>query len=613
MTKVSCISKFCFLLSLGILLLVIFQSESINSIAMIQAKMKEIHAVLPFLILATAGMIALQWSRLRFCFSLADGIVLAIAMWVLAGYDSRLNAEPEKLLMGGQLLALWFSMRIALNNVPNLRIWVLMLLCGVGIIEAVTGLRQLYGMETSNHGLFRMTGHFFNPGPYSGFLAMLLPIGFWFLLRFSRFSRRWKSPLMYAYYAEWLLLLSVLLVLPAGQSRIAWVAAIVSCLFVYMIERNALQQIMSYSRKSPVRMLVASMLVSVFSFLLIGWVYSMKKDSADGRFLMWKVTTKAIADNDWRGTGLGGFPADYAKAQAAYFSNGGGTDQERFVAGSPEYAFNEYLQIVAEHGFVGLFFFLGLICVSFYRGLKSKQTGAAGSIIALLVFSLASYPLQLPEFWLVFIILLALLNTSDKSIIRKLERKSQTKMRCYAFCGYMILLGLISVSVAMEYQKYYEASSQWGKLKSLYGAKAYEEVKKDYEALLPLLAHKPEFLFEAAQCHGNSGNHQKAITLLERAERLSADPMIGYMIAKNYQQMGEFDKAEIKLKNSIDVLPERLYPYYLLTKLYADPRLNDSVKFKEVAYIVLSKIPKVESQATREMRAEIRKMLNLLE
>ena len=46
----------------------------------------------------------------------------------------------------------------------------------LGGIEAVWGLRQLYGYAVSNHSLYVLTGSFFNPGPYSGYLAMILPV-----------------------------------------------------------------------------------------------------------------------------------------------------------------------------------------------------------------------------------------------------------------------------------------------------------------------------------------------------------------------------------------------------------------------------------------------------
>ena len=47
----------------------------------------------------------------------------------------------------------------------------------------------------------------------------------------------------------------------------------------------------------------------------------------------------------------------YEKAQAEYFAKGNYTETEERVEGSPEYAFNEYLQLAIEGGII--FIFLG--------------------------------------------------------------------------------------------------------------------------------------------------------------------------------------------------------------------------------------------------------------
>ena len=58
--------------------------------------------------------------------------------------------------------------------------------------------------------------------------------------------------------------------------------------------------------------------------------------------------------------------------------------------------------------------------------------------------------------------------------------------------------------------------------------------------------------------------------------------------------------------------PESSYtyhPYYLLAKLYASPGYLQPDKFHEMADLVLTKEPKVQSTAVREMRDEIRKLV----
>ena len=50
---------------------------------------------------------------------------------------------------------------------------VVWLLIAAGTVEAVWGLLQVYGYEPSKHSLYALTGSFYNPGPYSGFLIYL--------------------------------------------------------------------------------------------------------------------------------------------------------------------------------------------------------------------------------------------------------------------------------------------------------------------------------------------------------------------------------------------------------------------------------------------------------
>ena len=45
----------------------------------------------------------------------------------------------------------------------------------IGGYEAILGFRQLYGFSVSNHSQYALTGSFYNPGPYMGYLAMVLP------------------------------------------------------------------------------------------------------------------------------------------------------------------------------------------------------------------------------------------------------------------------------------------------------------------------------------------------------------------------------------------------------------------------------------------------------
>ena len=129
-------------------------------------------------------------------------------------------------------------------------------------------------------------------------------------------------------------------------------------------------------------------------------------------------------------------------------------------------------------------------------------------------------------------------------------------------------------------------------MKVLYNSNAYAEACDGYEELIPLMGHKAELLFETAQCLSKTGRVAEVNELLRHAMKLSADPMIHYMAAKTEQAQGNFQEAEYLLLHAIDILPDRIYPYYLLAKLYSEPMFFQKEKLFHVGKVVLKKSPK---------------------
>ena len=155
----------------------------------------------------------------------------------------------------------------------------------------------------------------------------------------------------------------------------------------------------------------------------------------------------------------------------------------------------------------------------------------------------------------------------------------------------------------------YDACKDWHRVKMLYNIGAYRSAEKDYEKLYPELKNRGVFLFEYGHCLHKLKEYEMSTNVLEEAMIHSNDPMILNVIGKNYQATGDYEKAEKFLLRSTHRLPGRIYPYYLLAKLYAEPRYRQPEKLKDVAEIVLTKEPKIQSTAVKEMREEVRKLL----
>lgn len=466
--------------------------------------------------------------------------------------------------------------------------WVLIVLGG---IEAIWGLRQIYGLAVSNHSLYALTGSFYNPGPYSGYLAMIFPLCLheWLNLR-KKMERTWVE--QGKYYMTLGVMLLILCVLPAGMSRSAWIAAAISGVWVYGMHASwgsRLKEIRKrYKRKVGLVCIAGGVIIIMIGYAL----FQLKATSANGRLFMWKVSALTIAESPVIGHGIGNFVSAYGRAQEDYFANGEYSETEELVAGSPEYAFNEYLQVAVEYGIPFLLVVSLVIGFCLWRGSGEGRTGLCGGVISVLVFALSSYPMQIPGFAVTFYFLLAACAIGRSRIILLL------------FMSMIVLLG-----VYYWKNNQYDACKDWHRGKMLYNIGAYQSAKEDYEKLYPELVNRGAFLFEYGYSLHKLKEYDNSTRILEEAMTHSNDPMILNIIGKNYQATGDYEKAEEYLIRSTHRLPGRIYPYYLLAKLYAEPKYRQLEKLKYAAEIVLTKEPKVQSTAVKEMREEVKKLL----
>ena len=408
-----------------------------------------------------------------------------------------------------------------------------------GSLEAVWGLLQVYGYEPSNHSLYALTGSFYNPGPYSGFLAMCLPVA---LHEWLEGKRGWKHLAL----AAWVLML---VVLPSGMSRSAWVAALVASGYVWAM----------HYPKVIARYWKAFLAGGLLVILLGIGAYHWKKDSADGRLLMWKIAFTEVPATI--GVGWENVAGAYGEAQERYFRQGKGTPQEERVAGAPEYVFNEYLQVGIAWGVPVASAIEIMIIVFFSWGHRSRQYGVCGGLFSLAVFAFSSYPFQFLEFILAFLALL--------------------------------------VACALGHRKLWV---RWLALVLGIGLGVY------------LSANRPtknaRRMFEQAHALHKAGEWQASTDLLKETMKVSSDAMVQNIIGKNFQAMGQPKVAEHWFVRSTHRLPNRIYPYYLLAKLYAEhPDVFPKEKLEWAVRMVLEKEAKVESTAIRQMREEVKKML----
>ena len=469
--------------------------------------------------------------------------------------------------------------------------WSLVLL---GTIEAVWGLRQLYGFSFSGHSRYALTGSFFNPGPYGGYLAMILPVCLHLYLR----ACEWKSTDVLHKIEKvtaGLAGILILCVLPATMSRSAWIAAAISCAWVAYMHRDRRKWGVLWRRYKK-RYLTWGV-VGLFVLILGGaGIFFLKPDSAMGRLFMWKITCKAIVEHPWGC--YDGFAYAYGEAQEKYFGSGDYTAWEERVAGSPEYAFNEYLELALTAGVMICVMFLLTIGIVLWLGTKWGRYEICGALISLLVFSFSSYPMHLPAFIVAYVCLLLACGIGD-IIAKPVILSACLIIWTGGFHG--------------KWQREKDACRDWVNARILYHAGAYTAANAAYDKLYPQLREKGTFLFEYGHSLHKAGFYNESNKYLDKALVYCADPMILNVIGKNYQALRCYNWAEELLLASVHRLPGRIYPYYLLAKLYAEPEFLNREKFEEMKGIVLMKAPKIHSTAIEEMRREVEEIAKELE
>jgi hypothetical protein len=545
-----------------------------------------------------------------FRFSMTDLLVLLFVAVVYISACGFNAAAPNtsKLTILTLLVVLYFSLRLS-NGLQVMPVIITGFIL-TGLVEAIWGLLQLYGFTPSQHGLFKLTGSFFNPGPYAGYLALVFPLALYRWVEGTRYRVHDRAIASIA-------CIAILLTLPAAMSRASWLAVLAGSLVVIRFHYYERIRKFYLQHKKQVRIIGGA--IALFLFIAATGMYYLKKNSADGRAFTWKISLQTIAKHPF-GVGLGNFPSAYGQTQAAYFVSGQATETEELVAGNPEYGFNEYLQIAIESGIAAFLLLAGIIVLAARNTIKAKNWGVLGSLTALLTFAFFSYPFSVLPFLIAFVFLLAIghghTDDTDLTDLRRFLNNSPKEKICVNpsnlchLCAIILALSCLLVTAGCLYKQYpvYQAYRQWKTNQIYYHAELYKDTAENYERLYPYLNDQIRFLFEYAQCLSKSNQPEKSNAILQRAMQISCDPMLYNIMGKNYQAMKQYEEAEMALIQSTQLVPSRLYPWYLLTKLYIEMGWKE--KATETAKIVLTKEPKVQSRAVQEMREEITIKLN---
>ncbi|PCH68241.1 MAG: hypothetical protein COC06_09935 [Bacteroidales bacterium] len=521
-------------------------------------------------------------------------------------------------------------------------------------IQAVIGLLQLYGLLESNHGLFKITGTFHNPGPFSGFVVSGLPMAValylltvsskqrsgnssevgrnqlevcdiaWIHRKIYFFSYEVEISRLLNFFSQFVIVV-LLLVLPAARSRAAWLGGVVGCAYIFWFNRNIILKTLRISvliERIPALQKRILVVLAVILIIATGvGLYKYKQGSADGRLLMWQVSWEMIKDKPLLGWGQGGFEAQYGNYQTDWFRTGKGTKAQEMVAGTPEAPFNELIRVWLNYGLIGMAFIFASLIVLFCRGsqvtmenpkeklsdsLRKSSASFAISLksafITMLVFSTFSYPVDVTPIIIQLLILVGLIKLP---VLRQINFTNG----CRKFASIGIVSSILIVLggfTGIQLKNKYKGYQLWQEATVTYNYKLYKDSAQEYEVALEYLPKNGLLMQVYGKCLTMNEEYSKAIPVLVKAKTYRCDPFLLCALGDAYTQLEQYDKGERNYKQAGDMVPCQFYPNLLLAKLYY--KKEDQSSFNDIYNELMDKKVKVHSQAIDEIKEELQKM-----
>lgn len=453
----------------------------------------------------------------------------------------------------------------------NIFFFIIYILC---FFQALYGFSSYLGLLQDREAI--LVGSFDNPAGFTACLSGGLP----FMIYFLKYKNmRWATVVAIC------VVFSAILV---SESRTGLCSALLILLIVFF----KISHFEILKRKWFLGLLIC------FGIAFGVGCYYIKKDSADGRLLIWKCAFQMIKEKPLMGHGFGSFDAKYMLYQAEYFQCNSNS-QFILLADNVKHTFNEYLFVLVEFGIFVLFVGIFLIW-KIYRKQKDwiSYTGLL-VLLSIAFFSFFSYPFMYPFTWIIVILAVSCI----------LRNVSLGRLPEYITRVFWVVMVVVCVRAFVCITDCVKAELYWYKtaIQSFLGRT--NEVLVDYDDLEKAMGNNASFLYNwSAELH-EIGYYKKSITVLQRCEKLCNNSDIQLLIADSYCQLKDYKQAERHYILASQMCPKLFLPLYELINLYKV--IGNEAKAKKIALQILEKPVKVNSPVVDEIKQEMREFLNV--
>lgn len=275
----------------------------------------------------------------------------------------------------------------------------------VATIQIIFVFAQWTGFIASENIYFTLTGSNENPTVTSLYLVGCVPI---------ISARLYRGGYRILYFSILLLCLITIGVLRCRTAYIGLSVELLVATAIYLKKRNI---------STPKSFRFPFMIVLILMVTSVGFrLYDMKRDSADGRILIWKISSKMIIEKP-QGYGYELFEKYYNLCQSDYFVQGNGTDKENTLADFVFMPYNDFLEHGVEGGVVGMTFLVAFYVLMIYNAKRKHDIVCLSVFVAFATMSLTNFIYSSIQPWLL-LMLYASFMASENTFKEKLDLKS---------------------------------------------------------------------------------------------------------------------------------------------------------------------------------------------
>ena len=165
---------------------------------------------------------------------------------------------------------------------------------------------------------------------------------------------------------------------------------------------------------------------------------------------------------------------------------------------------------------------------------------------------------------------------------------------------------LILIFAVKEY-KLFESNIKWKEAKILTTTGMYGEAIPKYTEIYQDYRENSDFLLNYGGALYFGGKYRKALKVLNKAKKYNSSNNLYILLGNVYNELGNYTQAETSYKRAVNIIPNRLYPRYLLVKSYI--KANNNKKAKKLAEEVISMKAKFLSVAEKQIKSELTQLL----